>query len=362
MEYTRVHRLLRIITLVNGSSRLNAARLAEACGTTERNVYRDLKMIEAAGVPISYDREAGGYLIQRDFFLRPADFTLEEAMALVLLAKEVGQREQLPHVGQAAKAIDKLLATLPLKIRDMIDGLMPCMSVDLARASYEPTAELYTRIRQAITDRRALECRYESPIRHSSASAGSDSGSFRFDPYALYFGQRSWYVIGRHHGHREVRTLKLARMTDCRSIDKPYFIPDDFSLEKHFGAAWRMMPAGKLYDIMLRFDATVAETVADTHWHSSQEFNWHEDGSIDMYFRVDGLEEIVWWILGYGPHCKVVKPRVLRQKVANLLATAAAHYRSTKAFRAKHPSSYGECAVCEDRNGSPRKRRRVSLT
>ena len=41
---------------------------------------------------------------------------------------------------------------------------------------------------------------------------------------------------------------------------KPYFIPDDFSLRKHFGKAWRMVPSGTIYPIQLHFDAAFAET------------------------------------------------------------------------------------------------------
>lgn len=322
MRYTRVHRLLRLITLIQGSAHLNAAKLADICSTSERNIYRDLKEFEGAGVPISFDKETGGYSLRRDFFLRPVDFTLEEAMALVLLGREIGQTEQISHAAGAGKAIDKLLATLPSAIRDMVDELLPCMSIDLARIANEPTADIYTRIRQAITDKRALQCKYESP----SQNGKGDARTFRFDPYGLYFGQRAWYAVGRHHGHSQVRTLKLARLVQCQSLDKPYFIPDDFSLKKYFGKAWRMMPSGKLYNIQLHFDAKMAETVADTHWHDSQDETWNEDGSIEMRFRVDGLEEIVWWILSYGPHCRVVEPAKLRDRVNRLHKSASDQY------------------------------------
>lgn len=322
MKYTRIHRLLKIITLIHGSKLLNPAKLATLCETSERNIFRDLKELEGAGVPISFDKETGGYSIQRDFFLRPPDLTLEEALALVLLGREVGQTEQLPHAAEAGKATDKLQATLPLKIREMIDELMPRVTVDLARSANEPTAEIYTRVRQAINDKRVLQCEYES----QSKKPNGDTGKFRFDPYALYFGQRAWYVVGLHHGRGEIRTLKLARFVECKPLDKPYFIPDDFTLDKHFGQAWRMMPAGKLYDIKLHFDSTVAETVADTHWHDSQEWNWQPDDSIKISFRVDGLEEIIYWILGYGPHCRVLEPPELTERIKNLHQSAAEQY------------------------------------
>ena len=113
MEYTRIHRLLRLITLIQGSGRLNAAKLAEICETSQRNIYRDIKELEGAGVPVTFDEESGGYRIGREFFLRPVDFTLEEAMAIILLGREIGQTGQLPHAAEAGKAVEKLLATLP---------------------------------------------------------------------------------------------------------------------------------------------------------------------------------------------------------------------------------------------------------
>jgi predicted DNA-binding transcriptional regulator YafY len=322
MIYTRIHRLLRLITLIQSSTCLNARRLGELCETTERTIYRDLTMLEGAGVPVSFDPESGGYTIRRDFFLRPVDLTLEEAMAVLMLANRVGTREQIPHVAQAGKAAEKLRAILPRQIGEMINEVLPRMEISLAQASNEPTSDIYDSMRDAIIRRRALECQYES----SSPKKSADTGVFRFDPYALYFGQRAWYVVGFHHRRKEIRTLKLCRFTRCKSNDKPYFIPDDFSLDRHFGQAWRMMPSGTIHPIKLHFDAAFAETVADTHWHDSQEVQWLDDGSIQMSFWVDGLEEILWWILSYGPHCRVLEPSELMQRVRKLQKSAAEQY------------------------------------
>jgi predicted DNA-binding transcriptional regulator YafY len=322
MKYTRVHRLFRLITQIQGSGHLNARRLAELCETSERNIYRDLRMLEGAGVPVSFDPESSGYAIRRDFFLRPVDLTLEEAMAVLMLADRVGAREQIPHVAHAGKAAEKLLAVLPRQISEMIGEVMPRVFVSLAQSSNEPTSDVYGAMRDAIIRRRALECKYESPTPKKSG----DVAAFRFDPYALYFGQRAWYVVGLHHGHKEIRTLKLSRFTQCKSNDKPYFIPDDFSLDHHFGQAWRMMPSGTIHDIKLHFDPAFAETVADTHWHDTQEVQWLDDGSVQMSFQVDGLEEIVWWILSYGPHCRVIEPPELAKRIRKLQKSAAEQY------------------------------------
>ena len=67
-KYGRIHRLLKIITLIQAEKGWNAKRLAEVCQTSERNVYRDMQMLQGAGIPYYHDEETNGYRIRRDFF------------------------------------------------------------------------------------------------------------------------------------------------------------------------------------------------------------------------------------------------------------------------------------------------------
>jgi proteasome accessory factor B len=50
--------------------------------------------------------------------------------------------------------------------------------------------------------------------------------------------------------------------------------------------------------------------------HAESRFN--SDGSVTMEFRVDGLGEITWWILGYGDQVQVLRPAALRQKIVEI--------------------------------------------
>ena len=76
VDYSRIHRLLKILTLIQGSKGWTPSRLAAECGTTERTIYRDMKMLEGAGIPYFYDEDAKCYSIHRDFFLPPVQLTL----------------------------------------------------------------------------------------------------------------------------------------------------------------------------------------------------------------------------------------------------------------------------------------------
>ena len=52
----------------------------------------------------------------------------------------------------------------------------------------------------------------------------------------------------------------------------------------------------------------------------------HPDGSVTLRFTIDGFDEICWWILSYGPHCQVLEPPELIQKIATLAQATATRY------------------------------------
>src|SRR5688572_16594765 len=112
-DYGRIHRLLRILTLIQGETGWTSQRLAAECGTTERTIYRDMKMLEGAGIPYFYDPETKGYRVRRDFFMPPVQLTLDETLALAALAERVGKDEQIPFTGPASTAISKVRSILP---------------------------------------------------------------------------------------------------------------------------------------------------------------------------------------------------------------------------------------------------------
>ena len=66
----------------------------------------------------------------------------------------------------------------------------------------------------------------------------------------------------------------------------------------------------------MRFGRLVADNVAEVAWHKTQRVTRNEDGTIDFHATVSGLNEISWWILGYGEQAEVLRPAKLRELVA----------------------------------------------
>jgi proteasome accessory factor B len=309
MKLSRVSRVVRILTALQSGGNYSVDELSQLLGTSRRTVFRDLKQLEAIGVPYKYDTESGGYKVDPEFFLPPVDLNLREALSLLLLAHKTGREIQLPFRESALVAAMKIENNLPDKIRHYCSKSLRHISTRLD--SQAPTGflnETFKQLQKAIVDKKKVDLTYSSLFE-------AEDVRLELCPYHLIYNQRAWYVLGYSGFHKSVRTFKLNRIKDFKILDKCFLSGDDFDLDDYFGKAWKMIPEGRIYDIKLRFLPMVAVNVSEVQWHKSQEVRFQDDGSVIMEFRVDGLREIVWWIMGYGDQVQVLAPRKLRKQV-----------------------------------------------
>jgi predicted DNA-binding transcriptional regulator YafY len=205
-----------------------------------------------------------------------------------------------------------------------LDHIENHLAIQLApTAAGDSSADVYGTIRRALATTHVVECQYESVSIDAEDKHGR---SFEFRPYALLFNQRAWYALGFHDSHGEIRCLKLSRFSRTRILQKKYLIPADFSLDAYLGNAWRFIRGKERFLIDLWFDQQFAETISETQWHRTQKITWNDDASITFSCTVDGLDEIVWWILSMGPHCVVKKPKRLAHAVEDLARGIVARY------------------------------------
>ena len=321
VRYTKVHRLMQIISLVQTQRGWTSKALAEECNTTERTIFRDIRQIKELGIPIDNDRSSGGYIISGTYFMPPVRLTIEEALAISALCETLADSGAIPFIRPASMAIHKIQSQLPLSVREELTERLQTMQLRTSPTMDEEGYEdVYDTAQRALYEKKIIECKYES------TGASSDSEVFMFHPYALFFGTRAWYIVGFHEGRNEIRTLKLSRFLRMEITTLSSETPSSFSLEKHLGNAWSMIPGEKEYKVSILFNKPFSLTISDTRWHATQEIVWHDDDSCTFTCTVSGLDEIVWWVLSMGPSCKVLEPKELKDRVVTLAKEISERY------------------------------------
>ncbi len=321
MNLTRIHRLLKMIGLLQSGRRYNVDALSVACDVSRRTVFRDLEVLRQSGVPLSYDERKQRYGIPGTYYLPPTNFTPEEALSLIVLCHELGDSSGLPFFGPARAAAVKLESSLPARLRERLRSVADAVQIRSppknALLGQQP---IYEQLLDAVSYRRSVRIRYKSLTEWEVIRT-------RLSPYRLLFSRRSWYVIGRSSLHRSTRTFNVGRVLELEPLDDYFTIPRGFSIERYLRNAWHLIPErGRDHEVLIRFAKMVAQNVAEVAWHKTQQLKFNDDGTLDYRVTVSGLGEISWWILGYGDQAEVLQPPELRQLVAGRAGRTAAQY------------------------------------
>jgi predicted DNA-binding transcriptional regulator YafY len=310
MNLSRIHRLLKLIGMLQAGRGCHAEALAQACGVTRRTIFRDLDALRQSGVPLVYNEQQQRYHIPGTYFLPPTNFTPEEALALIVLCHDLGDRAQLPFFYPAQTAALKLASSLPERLREQLRATGEAVKIHMPPANPLAGQEpIYQQLLRAISQRQSVRIGYHGPT--------EDEISTRLHPYRLLFSRRSWYVIGRSSLHRGTRTFNVGRIRRLELLDDRYQIPRGFSLQRYLRNAWHLIPEpGPDREVVVRFSKLVAQNVAEVAWHKTQRLTFNADGTMDFQVTVSGLREISWWILGYGHQAEVLRPPELRRIIA----------------------------------------------
>src|ERR1035437_3687572 len=162
-DYKRIHRLLKIFTLIQGDQGWTTERLATEFETSQRTIFRDIDVLRRVGMPVFHDPDRKCYQIRRDFYMPSLELTFEESLALISLGRYIHDQEQIPFSNPALKALAKIRGQLPLPVRRELDLLEDHIDVKLAAsATQEGFRDCYTLIQRAIGTRNCLSCRYQS--------------------------------------------------------------------------------------------------------------------------------------------------------------------------------------------------------
>ena len=209
MATGRIHRLLKLIMLLQTRSGRTVNELLDALNISRRTLFRDLKELEAAGIPYYHDREKG-YRIVESYHLPPIQMSVSETLALVTLAQSADHRELLDDTQR--RAMSKVVAAIPTSIRQACEALVSSSrEVDAtAKLSPDDRARLET-FQQAKRDGHLLHVVYDEP-------GASSAASFQLAPLDIQQGRHAPYLLGTRHDDDTLVLLTLGRIRDMRPV------------------------------------------------------------------------------------------------------------------------------------------------
>ncbi|WP_419803403.1 helix-turn-helix transcriptional regulator [Mucilaginibacter sp.] len=223
-DIKRLSRLVAILTQLQTKRLLTSTNLAENFGVSVRTIYRDIKALEQAGVPI-LSEEGKGYSLMKGYKIPPIMFSENEANALITVEQLVLKNRDSSLIKAYKEAINKVKAVLLYATKEKVELLSKRIAVSPVLLETNPSNSL-TLIQNALTSFKVLEITYHSEHKDEKTER-------TIEPFALYYSlQESWTLIAYCRLRKDYRMFRLDRIIKIKQSGLD-FIPHKLTLQKY---------------------------------------------------------------------------------------------------------------------------------
>ncbi|MCI5054491.1 MAG: WYL domain-containing protein [Flavobacteriales bacterium] len=221
---SRLSRLTALLIKLQSQSFVSIERLSEEFNVSKRTVYRDLRALEEAGVPISQnDKDAYG--IVDGYNIPPIMFSEAEANALIFGEKMIERTKDESLIQEFKNAVSKIKAVLKSSEK-MKAELLAERTIIGKNWQNERTSNLLSNIQKALTNFEILKIEYQKD--------GSNKASSReIEPFAIYHNTfENWVLIAWCRLRNDFRNFRLDRIKKLTNL-KENFQPHSITMEEY---------------------------------------------------------------------------------------------------------------------------------
>ena len=308
-------RVLALLEILQLGGWHTVGDLAGRLGVDERTARRYAQHLADLGIPVESRRgRYGGYRLAPDYKLPPLMLTDDEAVAMVL-GLLAGRRAGLATAERAAaeSATAKLRRVLPPALARRIDALLS--EADLVTPAGRRGAPPGVGVLLVLAD----AARRRQPVAITYTTWDGRAGERGLDPYGLVFHSGRWYVTGRDHTRRAVRTFRLDRIGAARPAEGSFEVPAGFDPTAHVLAGLAAVPYRHEISVVLRTGLAEARSRIPPTVGALADV----PGGVRLVARAEDLAGAARMLAGLGWRFTVERPAELRDEVRALAARLA---------------------------------------
>lgn len=306
----RIDRVTAILIQLQSAKVVKAQDIADRFGISLRTVYRDIRTLEEAGIPLM--GEAGvGYSIMEGYRLPPVMFTMQEATAFLTAEKLIEKITDTSTVENYKSAMYKVRAVLKSSEKELLETADQHIQVVRRQTLSVISDNLIQTILKSIAEKRILRMQYLAKY--------SEENTIRMiEPIGISFMSNRWHLIAYCQLRQDYRDFRIDRINTVELTDQKYH-HEHPTLQQYLE---KIAAEQHLFKVIVRVEKEAAKHIEEPrlyYGYVSEVVTEQEER--EMTFLVPSLEGFARWYMEFADSAVIVSPPELKDRVKEL-ATA----------------------------------------
>jgi len=220
----RLTRLTTILIQLQSKKIIVAKEIADRFEISLRTVYRDLKTLQDAGVPIGSENGKGYYLVS-GYHLPPIMLNEKEVNTLVIAEKLIENQGDSSLQNDFSSLLFKIKSVLKDFQKENYEKLEKRIAPSYLKTPFESNS--LSDFKNAITKNKIVEITYHSIHKNEITKR-------IINPLGVYFSNVAWVLVAFCNQKKDYREFRLDRITDYKLTNNEFENITDFDLTKYF--------------------------------------------------------------------------------------------------------------------------------
>lgn len=315
----RIDRLTAILIHLQTKRVVKAEEISDRFEISLRTVYRDVRALMEAGVPIG--SEAGkGYFIVDGYHLPPVMLTQEEASSMLTAGKLVEKMTDDSIRKAYESALIKIKSVLNDSEKDHLETLQSSIQVfRYPDQTSEYPNQFMSDITKSIGQKNVLAMEYES-------TKTQERTTREVEPIGIVHYSGKWHMIAwcqLRNGYRDFRIDCIKTLTDT---GKTFDSRNLFTLQEYFQSL--MQAHQDMEKVIVSFDHSVSKYLKNVKYYYGFVSEEELPDKVRMTFLIGNYKSFCRWLVMYGNAVELESPDKLRVTMEELVDELSAHYKS----------------------------------
>ncbi|OUS35953.1 hypothetical protein A9R01_06390 ['Osedax' symbiont bacterium Rs2_46_30_T18] len=328
----RFDRVTSILLLLQTRSVVTAAFLSEHFSVSERTIYRDIRTLENAGVPIG-SQVGVGYFLEKGYHLPPVSFTLDEAASLLIGEKLLVSSLDPASLQDYKHLLNKVRAVLDVAGKDYLNSLDADIEVLYEGQAFAMDGESdksgigseilssdlwLGECRSALVRRQVVEVDYCGPTSEQATSR-------QIEPIGLFYYSLHWHLIAWCRLREGYRDFRLDRILKFQPQSQQFLRHSRATLKQYLG---KKQSQNELLEVELLFRSQAARFVGEQRYTFGFVSEEHTTEGVKMTFMTAVPHYMARWLLQFSGGVRVLKGDGLHSEMKRLTQELSVHWNN----------------------------------